>query len=152
MTVTLYEYAGGAEAMHRLAKAHYDHCLSDPLLKQVFGDQARPDHVEHLATWLSEVFGGPSGYTDRYGGHHALLEHHAGLGISEEQRAAFVDAFMVSADEAGLPADERFRKRLREYVEWGTHIAHAVSQHPTVGPSNQPVPSWDWGPDGPPSA
>ncbi|MBM7784866.1 group II truncated hemoglobin [Tenggerimyces flavus] len=151
MTVTLYEYAGGTDAMRRLAQAHYDRCVSDPLLVQVFGTTPRPEHVEHLAVWLGEVFGGPSGYTDRYGGHHALLSHHAGLGINEAQRVAFVEAFMAAADEAGLPADALFRSRLYEYVEWGTRIAHSVSQHPTVGPSDDPVPLWDWGPDGPPS-
>jgi hemoglobin len=119
---------------------------------QVFGTSPRPDHVEHLATWLGEVFGGPAGYTERNGGHHALLTHHAGLGITEEQRAAFVEAFMAAVDDAGLPTDPGFRQRVREYVEWGTHIAHAVSRHPTVGPSNDPVPRWDWGPDGPPAS
>jgi hemoglobin len=46
-----------------------------------------------------------------------LLRHHANLAITEAQRQRFVDSFVEAADEAGLPGDERFRQRFREYIE-----------------------------------
>jgi hemoglobin len=147
---TLYEYAGGAEALHRLADAHYRRCVTDPTLVEIFGDKPRPDHVQHLADWLTEVLGGPKLYTERHGGHEGLLRHHAGLGIDERHRARFADAFMEAADEAGLPSDPVFRTRLREYVDWGSAIAVDVSQPGADTTSDQPVPVWDWGPAGPP--
>ena len=148
---TLYEYAGGAGAMRRLADAHYRRCLTDPLLVEVFGTEGRPDHVEHLADWLTEVLGGPRRYTERHGGHEALLRHHAGLAIDEPHRARFVDAFMAAADDAGLPDHAVFRTRLREYLEWGSAIAVDVSQPGADTSSDQPVPVWDWGAAGPPA-
>lgn len=144
MDTTIFEYAGGRDAMRRLAEAHYRRCLTDPILSEVFAGRDRPEHVDHLADWLSEVFGGPSDYTDLHGGHGALLRHHAGLNITEAQRQRFVDAFMESVDEARLPDDPRLRERLRAYAEWGTRIALAVSQPGADTDSSDPVPRWDW--------
>src|SRR5262245_24756366 len=125
---TIFQHVGGEQALHRLATAQYRRCLTDPVLIQVFGTEGRPGHVEHLAAWLGEVFGGPDIYTRELGGHAALLRHHANLGITEEQRQHFVRAFLEAADEAELPNDERFRRRFREYIEWGTRIAMGVSR------------------------
>lgn len=150
MTISIYDYAGGAEAMHRLAAAQYAHCLQDPVLNAVFGTTARPEHVDHLADWLGEVFGGPAVYTEQHGGHAGLLKHHAGLDITPEQRRRFVEVFMQAADEAGLPADERFRTRLEEYLDWGSAIAVEISRPGADVSSTDPVPRWDWGAAGPP--
>jgi hemoglobin len=141
---TIFEYAGGREAMLRLAEAHYRRCLTDPVLAEVFGGRERPEHVAHLADWLSEVFGGPGYYTDLHGGHGALLRHHAGLNITEPQRERFVTAFMESVDEAELPDDPALRERLRAYVEWGTRVAVGVSQPGADTDSTDPVPRWGW--------
>jgi hemoglobin len=141
---SIFEYIGGADTLRRLADAQYRRCLTDPILIQVFGTQGRPEHVAHLAVWLGEVFGGPDIYSRELGGHGALLRHHANLAISEEQRQRFVAAFLEAADEVGLPDDERFRRRFREYIEWGSQIAMAVSQPGADTSSDQPVPHWDW--------
>ena len=141
---TIFEHLGGAEALHRLASAQYRRCLTDPVLIQVFGTEGRPGHVGHLAAWLGEVFGGPDTYSRELGGHGALLRHHANLAITEEQRQHFVQAFLEAADEAGLPSDERFRRRFREYIEWGTRIAMSVSQPGENITTHEPVPRWGW--------
>ena len=141
---TIFEHLGGADALRRLADAQYRHCLSDPILLQVFGAHGRPGHVEHLAAWLGEVFGGPDLYTRELGGHGKLLRHHANRSITEAQRARFVEVFLEAADEVGLPTDERFRRRFREYIEWGSRIAMAVSQPGADTSTHEPVPRWDW--------
>ena len=141
---TIFEHVGGRDALQRLAAAQYRRCLTDPVLVQVFGTKGRPGHAEHLAAWLGEVFGGPDTYTRELGGHAALLRHHADRAITEEQRQHFVQAFMEAADEADLPSDARFRRRFREYIEWGSQIALAVSQPGADVTSHEPVPRWDW--------
>lgn len=150
---TLYEFAGGRDAIDRLADAHYRRCLADPVLSQVFGSVGSSTHAAHLADWFTEVLGGPKAYTEHHGGHEGLLRHHAGRDIAEHQRARFVEVFFEASDEVGLPADARFRARLREYLEWGTAIAVDVSREdPAEIASDDPVPVWDWGPEGPPEA
>ena len=141
---TIFEHLGGADALRRLADAQYRRCLTDPVLMPVFGTQGRPGHVEHLAAWLGEVFGGPDSYTRELGGHAALLRHHANLAITEAQRDRFVEIFLQAADEAGLPNDVRFRRRFREYIEWGSRIAMAISQPGADVTSHEPVPRWTW--------
>jgi hemoglobin len=149
--VTLYDFAGGGERLRALADAQYRRCLTDPVLVEIFGTRGSPSHVDHLAAWLTEVFGGPKRYTDEHGGHAALLGHHANLRITERHRERFVAAFIEAADEVGLPDDPRFRQRLAEYLEWGSKIAVAVSQAGADTSSDQPVPVWGWGPEGPPA-
>ena len=141
---TLFDHMGGAVVLRQLADAQYRRCLTDPVLTQVFGTQGRPGHVEHLAAWLGEVFGGPDSYTRELGGHGALLRHHANLSITEQQRRRFVELFIEAADEVGLPADERFRRRFRAYLEWGSGVAMAVSQPGADVSSKEPVPRWGW--------
>jgi len=141
---TIFEHLGGAAALRRLADAQYRRCLTDPVLTEVFGTRARPEHVDHLAAWLGEVFGGPDSYTRELGGHGALLRHHANRSITEAQRQRFVEVFLEAADEAGLPGDERFRRRFHEYIEWGSRIAMAISQPGVDVTTHQPVPRWGW--------
>ena len=148
---TMYEFAGGAEVWQRLAAAQYRRCLADPLLSEVFGTEGRPEHAEHLGAWLAEVFGGPDDYTRDLGGHGGLLAHHGDLSINEPQRARFVGVFLAAADEVGLPDDPRFRQRLTEYLNWGSEIAVEVSQPGADVTSTDPVPRWDWGPEGAPT-
>ena len=141
---TIFEHLGGAAALRRLAEAHYRRCLTDPILIPIFGTEGRPDHAHHLAAWLGEVFGGPDVYTRQFGGHGGLLRHHANLAITEAQRQRFVEIFMIAADEAGLPSDDRFRRRFREYIEWGSRIAVDISQPGADVTSNELVPRWGW--------
>jgi len=141
---TIFQHLGGGRALNRLTTAQYRRCLTDPVLIQVFGTERRPGHVEHLAAWLGEVFGGPDIYTRELGGHATLLRHHANLAITEEQRQHFVRAFLEAADEAGLSTDERFRRRFRQYIEWGTRIAMEVSEPGADISTHEPVPRWGW--------
>jgi hemoglobin len=146
---TLYAAAGGADAMRRLAEAHYARCLTDPVLQQVFGTTGKPGHAPHLAAWLGEVFGGPPTYTEALGGFPEMLRHHVGLAIAEDQRAAFVSAFAAALDDAGIPADPVLRDRLLGYVDWGSHVAVRNSQPGHVADMSATVPSWDWGDEQP---
>lgn len=50
---TLFEHAGGEQALHRLEQVFYDSVLADPLLQPLFG-AGRPDHVDHLTAFTAE--------------------------------------------------------------------------------------------------
>jgi hemoglobin len=144
MTPTLYEWAGGAEALDRLTNAFYGRARADPILAPVFADLPE-DHPHHVALWLGEVFGGPPTYSERHGGYSHMLSKHLGLAITEEQRARWVQLVTPAADDAGLPSDPEFRSALIAYVEWGTRLALANSQPGAAPPPQAPVPRWGWG-------
>lgn len=144
MTPTLYEWAGGMPAFHRLTEVFYRRVAVDELLAPVFAHMS-PGHAAHVAEWLAEVFGGPATYTQERGGYPAMLGHHLGLGITPERRARWAALIADSADEAGLPDDPEFRSAFVAYVEWGTRIAMANSGVGAAPPAAAPVPRWGWG-------
>ena len=63
---TLFEHAGGLEALHRLEEAFYASVLKDPLLQPLFG-AGQPRHVDHLTAFTAESFGGPDRFTGEGG-------------------------------------------------------------------------------------
>lgn len=143
-TPTLYEWAGGHEALRRLTEVFYNQVLEDPILAPVFAHMSE-NHREHVAIWLGEVFRGHSRYTDELGGYPAMLSHHMNLQLTEEQRSRWAALIASSADPAGLPNDPEFRSAFVAYVEWGTRIALANSQPDATPPPKAPVPHWGWG-------
>ena len=143
-TPTLYEWAGGHEALRRLTEVFYDKVLDDPVLAPVFAHMS-DQHREHVAIWLGEVFRGHSRYTDELGGYPAMLGHHLGLALTEEQRSRWAALIAQSADPAGLPDDPEFRSAFVAYIEWGTRIALSNSQPGATPPPEAPVPHGGWG-------
>jgi hemoglobin len=142
---TLYEHAGGQEALHRFVDIFYTSVLRDPLLQPLFG-AGRPEHVAHLTAFDAESFGGPDTFTRTMGGFDRLIAAHRHLNIAEEQRSRFVELYLAAADTAGLPADEPFRRALREHVEFGSQVA-VQNSHATTDDELHPlrhVPSWQW--------
>jgi hemoglobin len=110
---SLYEHAGGEEALHRLEQLFYDSVLRDPLLQPLFG-AGQPQHVEHLTMFTAESFGGPDRFSRELGFRH-LIDVHRGLRITEEQRQRFVELYTAAFDAAGLPADAPFREAVLEH-------------------------------------
>ncbi len=147
---TLFEWAGGLPALTRMTRLFYDKYVpQDPLLGPLFAHMA-PDHPERVATWLGEVFGGPSTYSDDYGGYARMLSQHVGKGLTETQRARWAGLMVECAGEAGLPNDAEFRSAFVSYIEWGSHLAVENSQQDAHPPQHMPCPKWDWGTAGPP--
>ncbi|MFF4383232.1 group II truncated hemoglobin [Kitasatospora sp. NPDC001547] len=143
---TLYEAVGGIDVLRRLSHTFYRGVLADPLLAPVFAGFT-PTHIERVAVWLAEVFGGPTGYTDELGGHQALLRVHLGLAITEEQRLRWME-LMAEAVRAELPENELLRRRVLEYFDWGTRIAEDVSASPAGTDLGEPGPTPRWGWEG----
>ncbi|HVH95212.1 MAG TPA: oxidoreductase, partial [Nocardioidaceae bacterium] len=65
--VSIYEAAGGEHAFVALAAAHHARCLADPVLEHPFSHGVHAEHVERLAAYWAEVFGGPRTYSVSYG-------------------------------------------------------------------------------------
>jgi hemoglobin len=143
-TPTLYEWAGGTEALERLTETFYGKVREDPLLEPVFRHMDS-NHPKHVAAWLAEVFGGPPRYAEERGGYPHMLGKHRGLGLTEEMRRRWVSLICDAADDSGLPDDPEFRSAFVAYIEWGTRLAVANSQPEADPPEWAPVPRWGWG-------
>lgn len=141
---SLYAWAGGLDAFHRLINAFYDRVEGDDLLSPFFPGGVSQEHRDHVETWWVEVFGGPADYT-AMGGYPRMLAHHVGLNITAGQRFRFSSLMSLAADDAGLPGDPEFRAAFVGYVEWGTRLAMGNSGDGAELVTEAPVPRWGWG-------
>ena len=107
-------------------------------------DTVGPQHIENLAAYWAEVFGGPRRYSELHGGHSAMIGIHAGQGAEDDFGPRFVACFMQAADDAHLPDDADFRSALRSYIEWATRDVLAYAPAGANVPAEMPVPRWSW--------
>ena len=147
----LYEWAGDMKTFEALFARFYDKVLKDDLLREVFRHMS-PQHVEHVAHFVAEVFGGPKLYSGQDGGSHAgMIGRHIGKMLTEEKRQRWVYLLLQTADEVGLKSDPEFRSAFVGYIEWGTRLAVINSQlieNPLK--ESEPMPKWGWGETGGP--
>ncbi len=139
---SLYEDVGGIDGLRELSTDFYQRVLTDDVLADMFADFT-PTHVDHVAVWLAEVFGGPEEFTTRLGGHQALLRSHLGLHIEDQHRERWLGLMSDAVDSvyAGNPG---LAASLMDYFRWGSAIAQDVSQSPPgtdIG-TPQPTPRW----------
>ncbi len=146
MRPTLYEHAGGDVALLRLARAHHARCLADPELNHPFSHPGQhPQHVERLAAYWIEVFGGPPAYSRLGADQTSLVVMHAGNGDMSDLARRFVECFMAAADDAGLPDDAAFRDSLRRYMQWAVTDIALSHPHSSAGVAQDlPIPRWGW--------
>jgi hemoglobin len=144
MRESLYDHAGGDQALHRLEELFYDKALADPLLRRLFSERV-PTHVDHLTWFTAESFGGPDRFTRNLGFEY-IIDVHRHLAISDEERERFVALYLEALDEAGLPNDEPFRQAVREHVEFGAKVAQQNSRAETDSELHpiREVPRWQW--------
>ena len=149
----MFDFAGGEPAFRRLAAAHHERCLQDPVLNHPFSHPGHPQHVERLASYWAEVFGGPPHYSQSCGSNSEMLALHTSTGAEDDLGRRFLDCFVAAADDADLPDDAEFRGGLRAYMEWA--VADMLSYAPlgSTAPSGTAVPRWTWnGLQSPPTA
>lgn len=141
---SIYKFAGGQPAFVRLATAHHERCLQDPVLQHPFSHPGHPQHVERLADYWAEVLGGPPRYSQSSEGQSGMLSLHAGMQADDDLGSRFVACFMGAIDDARLPDDPEFRGALRTYMEWATADVHAYNPKGSTVPAALPVPQWGW--------
>jgi hemoglobin len=141
---TLYQWAGGIDALNRLTTRFYQRVHDNPILAPVFAHMDS-EHPQHVAAFLAEVLGGPADYSARYGGHPHMIRQHLNRHLSQTQRREWVALLLDTADELGLPDDPEFRSALVGYLEWGSRLAVINSQEGAEAEENAPMPRWGWG-------
>ena len=143
-TPSIFEWCGGLPALTRMTRLFYEKYVpADPMLGPIFANMSA-DHPQRVAKWLGEVFGGPTCYSDEYGGYPRMIGEHAGKCLTEEWRARWVALMSQAAHEAGLPNDPEFRSAFGAYLEWGSRLAVENSQTTARPPQKMPMPHWDW--------
>lgn len=141
---SIYEIAGGDPAFLALAAAHHERCLQEPEISHAFSHGFNPAHIENLAFYWAEVFGGPARYTELLRGHSGMLEMHARTGAPEDWGQRFVACFVQAVDDAGLPQDPELRAALRSYMEWATGEVMSYAPAGSLVPKGLTVPRWGW--------
>lgn len=141
---SVFEAAGGAPAFAALAAAHHERCLADPLLSHPFAHGTHPQHVEHLAAYLGEVFGGPAAYSAACGDQTRLLGLHAGQDAPPEMGERFAACFAQAVQDAHLPTDPRLRAVLAAYMAWAVDDVMAYAPSGSRVGEGLTVPRWSW--------
>ena len=142
---TLYEWAGGSEAIDRWVNAFYDLTLKDDILRPFF-EHMSPEHRHYVALWIAEVFGGPTGYSEIHGkmkGHPRMIIEHQRYDIPEPARIRWIQLMSQAADIEKIPDDPEFRSAVMAYFEWGTRMQQVFLVNPV--PDESPMPIWGWG-------
>ena len=148
---TLYEWAGGKEALEKLTQLFYTKVAGDEVLSVVFKNMS-PKHSKHVAHFIAEVFGGEKLYSEGDQGSHAIMiRHHLGKMLNENMRKRWIQLLLESADEIGLADDPEFRSAFVGYLEWGSRLA-IINSNTTENPvkEDEPMPKWGWGETGGP--
>jgi hemoglobin len=142
---SVYEAAGGAAGLLRLAAAWHHRCLQDPVVSHAFSHPGlHPQHTERLAAYWGEALGGPASYTAALGDHSHVLRLHAGNGEHAEMDQRAQQCFALALDDAALPDDPRLRRTLADWFGWMTAAMAAYPRSPDDVPAGLPLPVWSW--------
>ncbi len=101
---TLFEWLGGMPALDRLMSRFYERVKDDPILAPIFAKMSG-DHPHHVAVFLAEVLGGPTGYSEQFGGHPRMIQRHLNRHLTQAQRRQWVSLLLDTADQIGMPDD-----------------------------------------------
>lgn len=143
---SVFEAVGGADAFLALATAHHERCLSHAVLNHPFSHGGHPDHIQRLAFYWAEVFGGPPTFTDSCGGQPGMLGVHCGNGEGHEKELgdAFLECFLGALDDVAIADNAELRATLIAYMEWAIADVVAYAPRNATVPEDLPVPRWSW--------
>jgi hemoglobin len=142
---TLYEAAGGADGLLRLAGAWHARVMADEVVSHAFSHGYHPDHTERLAAYWAEALGGPTRYSAAYGDETSVVRIHSGNGPHEEMDRRAIACFDQALVDAGLAGDDRLRQVLHDYFAWATTttMSRYHSSADNV-PDGLRIPHWSW--------
>lgn len=141
---SVYEAAGGDEALIRLAEAWHSRVLADEVVSHAFSHGFHPQHSERLAAYWAEALGGPTTYSDTYGDESFVVGLHSGNGAHEEMDERAIACFDQALEDVCL-TDEPLRQVLRDYFAWATTTTMSA-YHDSADdvPEGLSIPSWSW--------
>jgi hemoglobin len=142
---TVYEAAGGADGLLRLAHAWHARVMADEIVSHAFSHGYHPEHSERLAAYWAEALGGPAAYSSRYGDETSVTRIHSGNGAHEEMDRRAIGCFDQALADCGLAGDERLGQVLHDYFAWATTVALA-RYHESADdvPDGLRIPHWSW--------
>lgn len=141
----MYEAAGGAEGLRRLASAWHSNVMADDLVSHAFRHGYHPEHTERLAAYWSEALGGPPAYSTACGDETSVVRIHSGNGPHEEMDRRAIGCFDQALVDVGLAEDSRLCEVLHNYFAWATTTAMSRYQHSADDvPAGLQIPKWDW--------
>ena len=142
---TVYEAAGGADGILRLAHAWHARVLADDVVAHAFSHGFHPQHTERLAAYWAEALGGPSTYSTAYGDETTVVRMHSGNGPHDEMDRRAIECFDGALADAGLADDPRLRQVLHDYFAWATTTTMA-RYHGSADdvPDGLRIPHWSW--------
>lgn len=125
----LHQAAGGTEKLRQLSEAFYTRVDRDPRIRHLFPGKTLHCAIEELTAFLVQLFGGPSGDTQRRWWL-SLRESHQRFQIRQQERAAWMENMVKALDDARI--EDPMRGALREFFEKSS--AHVVN-------AGEPVPA-----------
>ena len=141
---TVYEAAGGAGGLLRLARAWHARVMADEVVSHAFSHGYHPEHSERLAAYWAEALGGPVTYTGIYGDETSVVRIHSGNGPHEEMDRRAIACFDQALTDVGLTA-EPLRQVLHDYFAWATTTTMARYHHSADDvPGGLAIPRWSW--------
>ena len=141
---TLYEAAGGADGMLRLANAWHARVMADEVVSHAFSHGFHPEHSQRLAAYWAEALGGPTTYTDRYGDETSVVSIHSGNGQHEVMDRRAITCFDQALADLAL-ADNRLVRVLHDYFAWATTTTMSRYQRSADDvPDGLRIPRWSW--------
>jgi hemoglobin len=142
---TVYDAAGGTDALERLAEAWHDRVMADDVVSHAFHGDLHPEHTKRLAAYWGEALGGPTAFTDALGDETAVERIHSGHGPHDEMDQRAIACFDAALSDVGLDGDETLRRTLHDYFAWATTTTMA-RYHESADdvPEGLTVPRWTW--------
>jgi hemoglobin len=142
---TVYEAAGGIDAIMALAHAWHKRVLADEVVSHAFSHGYHPQHTERLAAYWAEALGGPTMYSQQFGDETSVVRIHSGNGLHEEMDQRAIACFDRALEDVGLDRDERLRRVLHDYFAWATTTTMARYQDSADDvPVGLHIPRWSW--------
>ena len=142
---TVYEAAGGADGLLRLARAWHARVMADEIVSHAFSHGYHPEHSTRLAAYWAEALGGPAAYSAQYGDETSVVRVHSGNGAHEEMDRRAIGCFDQALADCGLVDDERLGQVLHDYFAWATTVTMArYHQSAEDVPDGLRIPHWSW--------
>lgn len=142
---TIFEAAGGHEGLLRLAGAWHLRVMADEVVSHAFSHGFHPGHVERLAAYWAEAFGGPSAFSDSYGDESGVVRMHSGNGEHDEMNQRAIACFDQALVDVGLADDQLLRQVLHDYFAWATSTTmFRYPRSPEDVPAGLHIPRWSW--------
>ncbi|MHB8295728.1 MAG: group II truncated hemoglobin [Acidimicrobiales bacterium] len=142
---TVYEAAGRATGLGRLAGAWHARVMADEVVSHAFSHGYHPEHTERLAAYWAEALGGPPEYSTAYGDETSVVRLHSGNGPHEEMDRRAIDCFDQALADVGLAEVSQLRQVLHDYFEWATTTTMSPYHRSADDvPEGLVIPHWSW--------